>query len=892
MYSELYNEVMRRLPLDFDFQKQNGDFLQQGICPDCGKREFYTHKRNPWVLRCGRLNKCGTELHIKDCYPDLFESWSDRFPSKTNQQTGCIVNPNAAADAYMQHGRGFNLTKIKSWYQQGSYYCGQKQIGTATVKFTLPCGTIWERFIDKPERFGAMKANFIGKYQGLWWQAPNFCINTVYLNKTLWLTEGIFDAIALLQIGVQAVSVMSCNNFPVSALAELERQLAGQPKPTLIFAFDTGKAGESFTRKFVQRAKELGWDATAAQPPSCKNKLDWNRLLQLENLSPKLLDECRYLGQLLIATTARDKATLMFQKTAKHEFPFEFNKSLYWFKLNPEKYDKASQSSDLVSGEQIQQAAIQEAMSIQRLCKCYPQALYYQENSVTDDSWYYFRVDFPHDNGSVKKTFTGAQLSSSADFKRRLLSVAPGAIFRGQTHQLDAWLEDSVYNVKRVKVIDYVGYVAEHKCYIFSNIAVSDGVIYQLNDEDFFDVKHLSIKSFEPIKVTLNPELAQFNDEWVDCIWKAFGTKGFVALAFWFGSYFAEQLREAFKCYPFLELVGEPGTGKSSLVEFMWKLSGRYNQEGFDPCKANKVAVSRNMAQVSNLPVVFIEADRGDASNQIQSGFHWDALKDAYNGRGIRSRGVKNNRNDTYEPPFKGTVVISQNADVVASPAILERLIHVHTDRSGHSADTRAAVNRLNHWPMEQLSGFLVKAAVNEKTVMEKVAERTPLFEQKFLDEPNIGKPRIALNHGLCCALVEALALIVDISQEQISQTQELLRTMAIQREYASGADHPLVQEFWDVYEFLEGDDEKIVNHSRDNQLIAISLNQFAEEASARKQRLPPLTDLKALLKSGKAHKYQGRKPVNSAVNDRLNKLHPSMKKPSTVKCWVFDKGA
>ncbi|MCV5398020.1 hypothetical protein OFN24_31885, partial [Escherichia coli] len=72
----------------------------------------------------------------------------------------------------------------------------------------------------------------------------------------------------------------------------------------------------------------------------------------------------------------------------------------------------------------------------------------------------------------------------------------------------------------------------------------------------------------------LNPKLNEFTTGWVDDIWTAFGEKGYVALAFWLGSLFAEQIRERDKSFPFLEIVGEPGTGKSTLIEFLWKLAG------------------------------------------------------------------------------------------------------------------------------------------------------------------------------------------------------------------------------------------------------------------------------------------------------------------------------
>ena len=130
-----------------------------------------------------------------------------------------------------------NVSSIKGWYQQGSFFCKDKQISTATVKFTLSNGATWERFIDNPERFGNMKARFNGSYKGYWWQPPDFESSQLNNEKELWLTEGIFDAISLLEVGITAVSVMSCNNFPSESLNKLRNKLNADVLPEISFRF-------------------------------------------------------------------------------------------------------------------------------------------------------------------------------------------------------------------------------------------------------------------------------------------------------------------------------------------------------------------------------------------------------------------------------------------------------------------------------------------------------------------------------------------------------------------------------------------------------------------------------------------------------------------------------
>lgn len=881
MRPELHSEITRRLVNDYAF-KAKGAWLQKGKCPDCGQKELYAKKESPWVITCGRANHCGTELHVKDLYRDLFESWTDRYP--VSEQ-----NPTAAADAYLQSARGFSLKRLRGTYTQEYFHDHERGIGSGTVRFALGCGSWWERIIDRPERFGKRKANFApGKsYHGHWWELPDSDAEAA----ELWLTEGVFDTIALELNGKASRALLSCNNYPHHELAALAEQCrkAGRDRPELVWALDGDAAGRRYTQQWIDRARNEGWDCKAAQiPQKGRAKRDWNELHLRGKLGEKDLEEYLYQGSLLIAESASAKALLIYQRTERKEFHFGFDDRLWWFKLDLDRYEKARRAlEDADKGltdAEMREQALRESGGVVEIANCYPQALYYQANALTDESWYYYRVSFPHKGKPIKNTFTAGQLSSASEFKKRLLAIAPGGMFTGSTQQLDRIFKESLHAIKTVETVDFIGYSREHGCYVFGDLAVKDGQIFELNEEDFFEFGKLSVKTLNhSVGLTINHDRNAYRTDWAEMIWQCFGAKGLVALSFWFGSLFAEQIRATQKSYPFLEIIGEAGSGKSTLVEFLWKLVGRRDYEGFDPSKSTAAARARNFAQVSGLPVVLIEGDR-DTDTAKQKAFDWNELKTAYNGRSVRATGVKNSGNETREPPFRGTIVIAQNAEVTSSDAILQRLVHLKFDKATHTAATKALAETLERMPVEQVSGFVLAATTRAERVLEIVEQATPVYADQLMAMPEVKSVRIAKNHGQMMALVDALRLVVKFSDEQLSATHAALVRLAIERQQAINADHPFVQAFWELFEHIDGvnnrsHDDQSINHSRDDAYIAINLIEFEERIARRGLRLPTdLADLKKHLRTSRQRRFIDVKTVNSKITN------------ASKKCWVFQR--
>lgn len=899
--SVLKRRIDDRLNQLFHF-KQEGEWYRQGICPQCSKKELYTHAINPRIVKCGRLAKCGYEEHVKDICEDLFKDWSEYHP-QTNE------NPNAAADAYLLEGRGFDLANIIGTYTQQSYTDQITKQSSATVRFKLDDNSYWERLIDRPDRFGNKKArfNFGFKNTGQAWSIHTLD-QLCELGKTsesILITEGIFDAIALSQIGKKAMSCLSCVNYPAQMLKAIETRCheLNIAKPRLCWAFDNDSAGKSYTIKFHERARAEGWDSTAAQPPANGGKkIDWNDLFQWDKLSKEDFIRYKHYGELIIAETAEDAGLLIHNFKNTNSFFFTHKFRMYWWEMDYEKYHKihaALQEQDTgLNDKELKVQAIQQCSAIKEICNAQMQPLYFQRNEITDESWYYFKLQSAW--SEAKTTFTAEQMSSRSKFKPRVMSVMSGAMWTGTDNQLETYIKRTTERLREVKTIDYIGYSREYETYVFEKYAVHKGQVIPINEHDFFKVKRKEIKTLASSPaITINPK-KEFSTNWWKDFYRVRGSKGIIALAWWMGSYFAEQIRAMHSSYPFMEIVGEAGAGKSRLIEMMWKLSGRKDYEGFDANKSTNVAVYRNFAQIANLPVVLIEGDRNDANgNTIQKAkFSWDELKDAFNGRAIRSKGLKTAGNETYEPPFRGSILISQNTAIQASEAILTRTLHLYFDRKGQTLETKRIVDELDRIELEDACTFMTHCLSHEKEILETYANNLQNLETEY-HQIGITHTRIALCHAQVAALVTAMAQhVLPIDLEEVIEAQEMLQDMARDRVDQLSGDHPDVEKFWDVYEYLQSNrspDFGLNHHDESAHTVAINLNEVYKVAARNYQQLPEINEMKKLLRTSRKYKfiesnkqvYSDRFPADDVA--AVSKSRDVSGKPSrNVKCWLF----
>ena len=521
------------------------------------------------------------------------------------------------------------------------------------------------------------------------------------------------------------------------------------------------------------------------------------------------------------------------------------------------------------------------------IANCAIEPLYYQQNLITDESWYYIRIKSPKQADS-KNTFTGGQLSSASEFKKRLLAVAPGVIYRGNSNQLDRILIDMISDIDRVETVDYIGYCDQHQAYIFNDRVIKNGVTYPINKDDFFELpQNVNIKTLAASPVISIHERPKQPINWVHDIVEGWGIQGIAALTGFLGSLVVQQVRAKQKSYPFLEIVGEPGTGKSTLLGFFWRLIGRDNHEGIDPNKSTKAGRLRTLSQTSNMPTVLIESDRDHAASGGRNNqFNWDELKNLYDGGSIGTRGMKNSGNEVYEPPFRGSIIISQNLQVQASKAILSRICHLFFKTETQTRASEAAARRIESYEIEQVSHFLDDFLKQERLILDTFFNSKIPFET-WLKDSGVKSFRVAHCHAQLYAMFIALAThLLPQLQPYTQAMQSQLLSMAMERDDALNSENPLVIQFWDVYDRLSHRNsqmakDEVLNHSKSPEIIAINMPQFYQAAREFMYDLPPQADIQEALRLSVHYKFIA---ANRVVSSRLENR--------SIRCWLFRRPA
>lgn len=230
--------------------------------------------------------------------------------------------------------------------------------------------------------------------------------------------------------------------------------------------------------------------------------------------------------------------------------------------------------------------------------------------------------------------------------------------------------------------------------------------------------------------------------KWLELFITAFGANGLVALAWWMGALHADRIRSAQRSYPFLEVTGAAGCGKSALLSVLWRLIGNDQPTHLSTECSSRMSVLRTINQPVNWPVVLEEVDQEEGD--LAEPFDWDQLKTLYNGdspiRAVPGR-------DDHK--FRGALVILGNPPL--SEAMRSRFVIIELD---HSQRTEAGAQALR-----ELLDMHSTGGIDFYDTVQAAGERLEGLLQHttaYFVQPHDNK-RAAFNHAQLHALLGVL---------------------------------------------------------------------------------------------------------------------------------------
>lgn len=255
-----------------------------------------------------------------------------------------------------------------------------------------------------------------------------------------------------------------------------------------------------------------------------------------------------------------------------------------------------------------------------------------------------------------------------------------------------------------------------------------------------------------------------------DDFWTVFGSQGVIAMAWWLGAKLAEPIRAEHQSFPFLHITGEPGSGKTFLQGYLWKLLGEETFSACDPEHASRAGRLRLLANAGNRVITYEAIPQSPAFKKDEDCFDWDELKSLYSkGATIHYGGA----GGMERIEFKGAVTICSNEQIQCGEALESRIVRVFLAGpsffSGpHFNENRNRAEGLHQLSAEQAGAFGRAVDQRSEALLWHFNQQVPFHTKALLDQhADQLSPRAAKNGGQVMALVEVLSLLIDLTREQ-----------------------------------------------------------------------------------------------------------------------------
>ncbi|RZJ82778.1 MAG: hypothetical protein EOO20_23995, partial [Chryseobacterium sp.] len=285
--------------------------------------------------------------------------------------------------------------------------------------------------------------------------------------------------------------------------------------------------------------------------------------------------------------------------------------------------------------------------------------------------------------------------------------------------------------------------------------------------------------------------------EWANLFCKVYGSNGQIAIMFYVMALFSDIVFKVMDDrFPMLNVYGQKGTGKGTMIESMMKLFGLGQKQLMLGGASTVVGMMRKSGQYSN---AFIWLD--EYKNSLKT-FYIESLKNLYDRIGYE-RGKKDNTFQTESTRIDSAVIVSGQEMPIVEEALFSRFILLITAKFSKSEAAGKLFHELKDMEADGLSNITVgllkhRTMLNDKYKDVYKAEQREL--RKAVNNAEVDE-RFINNYA---ALVAMCTLIKEVETLpfNVKEFRELCKKTLVDQYYVlKGTDS--IGKFWSIVENL-----------------------------------------------------------------------------------------
>lgn len=301
-----------------------------------------------------------------------------------------------------------------------------------------------------------------------------------------------------------------------------------------------------------------------------------------------------------------------------------------------------------------------------------------------------------------------SQLSNMSKFKEILFSR--GCMFFKTGEIINRILSKQTRYCQSAVYIEQLGYNRTYGVYTFSNAMLFPDMSVKYCNElgliqsenGIFYIPHWAQNNRESSNYKeergffYNAKSSISLIEYIQLMKTAYGNNGLVSVLYLINSLLHDLVFKECGFFPYLFLFGEPGTGKTSLINFLLSVLGD-NIQGISVKGSSYKGAARKLSQFQNALTYLKEYDN-DISSEFDS-----TLKTAYDGVGYTiALKTTDNQNKTFN--VTSGIMIDGNILPVNQEAVFDRIILLELRNPRFSEEQKNAFEMLNE--IEKSTGF------------------------------------------------------------------------------------------------------------------------------------------------------------------------------------------